>query len=97
MRILKTLAIVLTMATLLLSFGCSKKAPTAELQALKDKICACEDAECAGAIVDALKSIGSSYTGFEDEKKGAELIQAATMCAVQKDPNVMSKLAEMAE
>lgn len=75
------LAVVLGLA------GCGNKggdSAMAEFKSLKDKMCACKDAECAKKVSDEMAKMGDKYKNAKvDEKQlkeAAKLTEELTQC-----------------
>lgn len=75
----------------LLFAGCSK-IPTSEFQKVKDKICACADAACAGTLAEEVKRLKDMGGSVEDEETAKKLLGEAATCAKALDPEVGKKI-----
>jgi hypothetical protein len=90
MSALKSALTALVAAGLLFA-GCSK-IPTSEFQVVKDKICACTDAACAGQLADEVKRLKDLGGSVDDEAAAKALLGEAAGCAKALDPEIGAKI-----
>ena len=81
-------ALVLSLAILMLT-ACAK-IPTADVQSLRDKYCACKDKACVQTLVADIKAFGNRDP--EDLSSAEKLIAETMQCAIVFDSQIPVKL-----